>query len=136
MDRPGRESVKDFSRLSPEKRRELFVHLIRLTEADIEKALTAEQRLRLREIDLQRKRERAFEEPNVSAALKLTVEQKEQIRVIRDKAFKWYILFTLPGADANSLQDGQDITVRGRFTSRKEPDGHLPMSNCSLMKEK
>jgi hypothetical protein len=53
-----------------------------------------------------------------------------------DADAKWYILFTLPGADAKSLQDGQDITVRGRFTSRKEPDGHLPMSNCSLMKEK
>ncbi|HTU89245.1 MAG TPA: serine/threonine-protein kinase [Gemmataceae bacterium] len=87
MDRRGKESVKDLSRLTPEKRRELFVHLIRLTEADIEKDLTAEQRQRLRQIDLQRKGERAFQEPDISAVLKLTAGQKEQIRVIRDKAF-------------------------------------------------
>jgi serine/threonine protein kinase len=88
IDRRGREMVKDFDRLTPEKRRERFVHLIRVTEAEIRNALTDAQRQRLRQIDLQRKRERAFEVPDVSAALTLTAEQKEQIRVLREKAFR------------------------------------------------
>ncbi|MGH7173287.1 MAG: hypothetical protein ACRELG_23645, partial [Gemmataceae bacterium] len=81
------DSFEDFRRLNPEERRERFLHLARLTESDIETVLTSVQRQRLRQIDLQRKGERAFEEPDVSAALKLTVRQKEQIRTIRDKEF-------------------------------------------------
>jgi serine/threonine protein kinase len=87
MDKRWGDSFEDFRRLSPDERRERFLYLARLTEADIEKVLTAVQRQRLRQIDLQRKGERAFEEPDVSAALKLTARQKEQIRDIRDKAF-------------------------------------------------
>jgi hypothetical protein len=87
MDKRWGDAFEDFRRLNPEGRRELFLRLARRTEADIEKVLTAVQRQRLRQIDLQRKGHRAFEEPDVSAALKLTAGQKEQIRTIRDKAF-------------------------------------------------
>jgi hypothetical protein len=87
MDKRWGDAFEDFRRLGPDGRRELFLHLARLTEADIAKVLTAGQRQRLREIDLQRKGGRAFEEPDVLAALKLTAGQKEQIRTIRDKAF-------------------------------------------------
>jgi hypothetical protein len=87
MDRRWGESFRGFGRLSPDERRERFLRMARLTEADIEKVLTATQRRRLRQIDLQRKGERAFDEPDVTTALKLTAGQKEQIRAIRDKAF-------------------------------------------------
>ena len=74
----------------------------------------------------------------VTGKLKVyTVNKKTQLFFESPEAdSKWFILFTVPAADAKSLQDGQDITVRGRFTNRKEPDGHLSMSNCSLVKEK
>ena len=49
---------------------------------------------------------------------------------------KWSIIFLPHQKDAPSLKDGQDITIRGRFLARKEPDGHLAMSNCTILKEK
>lgn len=78
-----------FSLLGSKERREVIVHQARQTEADIEKVLTPEQRQRLRQIDLQRKGDRAFEEPEVSAALKLSTAQKEQIRKLRDQMFSF-----------------------------------------------
>jgi serine/threonine protein kinase len=87
MDRRWGEMLADFGRLSSDERRERFLRMARLTEADVEKVLTAGQRQRLRQIDLQRKGERAFEEPEVTTALKLTAGQKEQIRSIRGRAF-------------------------------------------------
>jgi hypothetical protein len=47
---------------------------------------------------------------------------------------KWGILFDL--RDRDSVKDGEDIIIRGRFTQRKEPDGNLAMSNCSIVQEK
>jgi tetratricopeptide (TPR) repeat protein len=55
-----------------------------------------------------------------------------------DEDAKWGILFDLskaPDKDSLKNNDGQEITIRGRFTSRKEP-GNLTMSNCTLIKEK
>jgi serine/threonine protein kinase len=87
MDRRRGELFRDFGQLSPAERRDRFLRMAHLTEAEIESILTGTQRQRLRQIDLQRKGERAFEEPDVTKALKLTADQKEQIRAIWDKAF-------------------------------------------------
>ncbi|HEY7329695.1 MAG TPA: serine/threonine-protein kinase [Gemmataceae bacterium] len=86
MARRWKEFVQDLSRLSHEKRRERFVSMIRVTETDIGKVLTPVQRQRLRQIDLQRKGEKAFEEPDVVTALTLTAGQREQVRILREKA--------------------------------------------------
>jgi len=48
---------------------------------------------------------------------------------------KWEIEFTLPAAQAKELKDGQEITIRCRFGTRKESDGNLLLSNCTLQKE-
>jgi serine/threonine protein kinase len=85
VDRRWGESFREFGRLSSEERRDRFLRQARRTAADVEKVLTADQRRRLRQIDLQRRGDRAFEDPEVTAALKLTAGQKEQIRAIRDR---------------------------------------------------
>jgi serine/threonine protein kinase len=87
MDRRWGASFRDFGRLNAEERRDLFLRLARETEADLDEVLTTQQRQRLRQIELQQKGDRAFEEPEVTAALKLTAAQKEQIRALREKAF-------------------------------------------------
>jgi hypothetical protein len=81
------DSFREFQGADSEQRRELFLNLARMTEMDAKTVLTAKQRQRLRQIDLQRKDARAFEEPEVAAALKLTANQKEQIRTLQARAF-------------------------------------------------
>jgi tetratricopeptide (TPR) repeat protein len=48
---------------------------------------------------------------------------------------KWGIEFTLPTAQMTELKDGEEITLRCRFGTRKEPDGNLLLSNCTVVKE-
>jgi tetratricopeptide (TPR) repeat protein len=49
---------------------------------------------------------------------------------------KWFISIALKPTDAKDLKPGEEIILLGRFNARKEPDGNLPMSNCSLVKDK
>jgi tetratricopeptide (TPR) repeat protein len=48
---------------------------------------------------------------------------------------KWAIEFTLPAAQQTELKEGEEITLRCRFGTRKEPDGNLLLSNCTVLKE-
>ncbi len=84
-----KESFRESWRLSAEERQKLFLTDARLTENEAKKILTPPQRIRLRQIDLQRKGARAFEEADVMTALKLTAQQNEQIRAIQNKPFGW-----------------------------------------------
>jgi hypothetical protein len=45
---------------------------------------------------------------------------------------KWGIRINLRPTELKNVKDGQEITVRGRFTARK--DGDVNMSNCSFVK--
>jgi hypothetical protein len=47
---------------------------------------------------------------------------------------KWGIEISLPAKDLKELKADQEITVRCRFGTRKEPDGNLVLSNCTLLK--
>ena len=69
-------------RLPPEEFRKAFLALARASEAEIETILTRDQVNRLRQIALQWKGARAFEDLEVTAALKLTANQRERIRSI------------------------------------------------------
>jgi hypothetical protein len=51
----------------------------------------------------------------------------------RPATAKWGITFVLPVEQAKKVQSGQEITVRCRFGTRKEPDGDLLLSNCNLV---
>jgi tetratricopeptide (TPR) repeat protein len=48
---------------------------------------------------------------------------------------KWGIEFTLPTAQMTELKDGEEITLRCRFGTRKEPDGNLLLSNCTVVRD-
>jgi hypothetical protein len=49
---------------------------------------------------------------------------------------KWGIEFTLRANDMQEVKDGDEITVRCRFGTRREPDGNLLLSNCTLLNRK
>jgi serine/threonine protein kinase len=79
-------SFHEFGRLSADERRERLVEMTRGTENEIKDILTDAQRGRLREIDLQRKGVRAFEESDVIQFLKMTPKQNEQIRALQQES--------------------------------------------------
>jgi hypothetical protein len=84
----GKQWGELFRQKLPEKdKRERFLELARDNEAKVEKILTRKQLDRLRQIALQRQGPRAFEDAEVTAALKLTARQREQIRTIVFEAF-------------------------------------------------
>ncbi|HTU93701.1 MAG TPA: protein kinase [Gemmataceae bacterium] len=70
-------------RLSPEQRRQHFLEDARWMESEAQSILNKEQRRRLRQIDLQFKGGRAFEEPDIIEALHLDASQRERIRAIQ-----------------------------------------------------
>jgi serine/threonine protein kinase len=81
------ESFSDFGQLSREQLRQRFLDLARDGEAASKRILTSGQLRRLRQIELQLQGPRAFQDPEVTADLKLTAAQKEQIRAIQAEAF-------------------------------------------------
>src|SRR5262249_51271286 len=85
-----RESLADVGRLSPAERGRRAVARARDYEVEVNGLLTAAQRDRLRQIGLQAEGPAAFSEPEVVAELRLTPEQRDQIRTIEDEAlFGW-----------------------------------------------
>jgi serine/threonine protein kinase len=85
-----RESLGDVGRLPPAERGRRAVERARTYEAEVNELLTPAQRLRLRQIALQAEGPGAFGEPEVVAELKLTQEQREQIRMMEEEAiFGW-----------------------------------------------
>jgi tetratricopeptide (TPR) repeat protein len=47
---------------------------------------------------------------------------------------KWGIEFTLTQSQMKELKDGLTITVRGRFSARKNAESNVVMTNCNLLK--
>jgi hypothetical protein len=46
---------------------------------------------------------------------------------------KWGIEFVLQAKDIGQVKDGDELTLRCRFGTRREPDGNLMLSNCALV---
>jgi len=81
-----RESFGGFRDLTQEERRAKFEEMTKASDEAIDKLLDADQRKRLDQIFLQVRGSRAFEDPKVSAALKLTDLQKDEIETIQQDA--------------------------------------------------
>ena len=81
-----RESLEEAGRLPPAERGRRAVERARTYEAEVNELLTAPQRLRLRQVALQAEGPGAFGEPEVVSELKLTPEQRDQIRAIEEEA--------------------------------------------------
>jgi tetratricopeptide (TPR) repeat protein len=50
------------------------------------------------------------------------------------KEAKWHIEFALRPDEMKTIKAGQQITIRGRFGPRKNPEANLMLSNCNLLK--
>jgi serine/threonine protein kinase len=90
MDRQFEEGMHDLHMLTPEERherRQRLVQSARDTDGKVRGILTTPQLSRLHQIALQLKGPRAFREPEVAAALKLTAQQSESIRAIVAESF-------------------------------------------------
>jgi hypothetical protein len=84
------ESLGEVGRVSPAERGRRAVERARAYEAEVNRLLTPAQQVRLRQIGLQAEGPGAFREPEVVAELKLTAEQREQVRTIEEEAlFGW-----------------------------------------------
>jgi hypothetical protein len=82
------ELFQDIRRLSVEEKRSRFLDVTRENEAGVAGILDPIQQARLRQIDLQTKGPMAFRDPAVVAALKLTPEQQDRIKLIEaDRMF-------------------------------------------------
>jgi serine/threonine protein kinase len=94
------EAFREFHRQTPEERRRNFLELARANDAAVAAILLPEQRRRLQQIALQLQGPSAFREVDVAAALKLTAEQKERVRVIEAE-----MLFGKPDRPRGPWQD-------------------------------
>jgi serine/threonine protein kinase len=88
MDREMREAFQEFFRLGlpEEERHQRFLALIRGNDAELKKMLAPEKLRRLRQIDVQLKGRKAFDDSKVTVALKLTTAQKDRIKEIQHEA--------------------------------------------------
>jgi hypothetical protein len=87
QDKVRQESFHEFIRLPPDERRRLFLEHARTNEKEIALILGKGQLARLRQLALQAKGTAAFREPDVTSALKLTLEQRDRIRAIEEELF-------------------------------------------------
>jgi eukaryotic-like serine/threonine-protein kinase len=81
-----RESLGEVGRVSPAERGRRAVERARTYEAAVNELLTPAQRLRLRQLALQAEGPGSLGEPEMVSELKLTLEQREQIRTIEEEA--------------------------------------------------
>lgn len=99
LDKRHQESFREFHKLAQEERQKRFVEMAHANEGALGEVLSRTQVDRLRQIALQAQGAMAFRDPQVVAALKLTAEQRKQIR----------------GLEANFLFDMREFEKGGMF---------------------
>jgi serine/threonine protein kinase len=119
----NRMPVPDFLRLSHEQQRQRFLDEARASTAGIKSILTPEQQTRLGQIALQTRGLSAFQDAEVVAKLRLSVEQRERIRGI-----EWG-LFADRGGFGRSRGPGKGQSTSGGPGKGPPPShGHGPKS--------
>jgi len=98
------ESLGDVGRRSPAERGRRSVERARNYEAEVNVLLTPAQQVRLRQIGLQAECPGAFGEPEVVSELKLTANQREQIRTIEEEAIFGWMRGPRPGMDPGAQE--------------------------------
>ncbi len=128
-DRVGKqwlESLADVGRVSPAERSRRAVERARDYEAEVNRLLTRGQQRRLAQLGLQAEGPGAFGQPDVVAALGLTAEQRERIRLIEEEAiFGW---LRAPPDAPERLPDERVLAVLTEEQARrwKEMTGEPP----------
>lgn len=87
LDQNRQDSFEKFHQLAPDQRQKRFLEEVRSNEEAIVAILQPAQLDRLRQIAWQCHGPMAFHDPNVVSELKLTIEQKQQIRTIEASMF-------------------------------------------------
>src|SRR5262249_58336040 len=88
--RQWRESLRAVGRVLPAERSRRALGQARANEAEVNAILTPAQQRRLRQLGLQADGLSAFRDPEVAAALQLTAEQRERLRLIEEEIFlRW-----------------------------------------------
>jgi hypothetical protein len=87
IDDERREAFREFHKLTADERQQRFIELARAHEAAAADVLPADKLRRLRQVVLQLQGPAAFREAEVVQALKLTAEQRRQIRAIEAEVF-------------------------------------------------
>jgi len=87
LDKQHQESFRKYYKLAQEERQKHFVEMALSNEAALAEVLTRVQINRLRQIALQCQGPTAFRDPQVVAALKLSPEQRKQIRGLESNLF-------------------------------------------------
>src|SRR5262249_22484362 len=101
-------------------------------EAEVSRLLTPAQQVRLRQIGLQAEGPGAFAEPEVVAALKLTSEQREQIRTIEDEVLFGWLRGVRPGT---SVAGGKAAKERAIAVLTEEQVGRWQEMTGEPLKE-
>jgi serine/threonine protein kinase len=83
----GWQKLVRWGKHTPAERERLFAELMRTEDDRVQKILRPEQYRRLRQIALQQQGLAAFRDPSVIAALKLTAQQRDKLRVIEADTF-------------------------------------------------
>ncbi|MDB5389240.1 MAG: prkC 27 [Planctomycetaceae bacterium] len=84
------ESFRDVGQVTPAERGRRTLELARSNKTDLNSILTSPQQIRLRQIGLQSEGFGAFRDPEVALALGLTLEQREEFRILEDNVvFGW-----------------------------------------------
>jgi serine/threonine protein kinase len=112
------ESFRDIGLVSPNERSHRTLEQARANEASLNAILTPVQQARLRQIGLQSEGPYAFHDPEVSAVLGLTVEQRDRIRMIEDDAaFGWMRAMTrgTSGGEINHAAEARELSVNERI---------------------
>jgi serine/threonine protein kinase len=111
-----------YHRLTSDERRKLFLELARSDDRAVKDTLTSQQLNRFKQIVLQLQGPHAFRETSVAEALKLTTEQKEQIRAIEGETF----FVMVDGICAHGPPDGKRFGERNRRLGGKWPPDKPP----------
>jgi serine/threonine protein kinase len=121
------ESLADVGRMSPAERGRRTLGRARNYENEVKRLLTPAQRMRLRQIGLQAEGPGAFGEPEVVAELKLTPQQRDQIRTIQDEAFFSWMRgprATTSGGDSRPSSDKEKSASERIFAVLTEEQRH------------
>jgi serine/threonine protein kinase len=106
------ESFADMGRLSPGERVRRAVERARRYQTEVNRLFTDFQRLRLRQIGLQAEGPAAFGDAEVVAELKLTREQREQIRMIEEEAVLGWMKKQTEKNGNTSVSEGKSVNER------------------------
>lgn len=110
---PRRESFRGPREIPTDEQRLRTLAIAREHEAALATILTTEQRQRMSQIALQCQGHRAFREPDVARALKLTAEQKERLRGIESEMMRdWFERARKESNSTSSFVEQVKLTIQ------------------------